>query len=315
MKRSVLMLVLVAAATAVAGLSGSAVAKSAFPETIRLPDGFRPEGIAIRGNTFYVGSIPTGAVVRGNLRTGAVTPFVPGVSDGTKAAIGMKVDRGRLWVAGGPTGKGFVYSTRTGETLATFQLTTTTPTFVNDVIVTRTAAWFTDSRNQVLYRVPVGVGGQPGTQAQVQTIDLTGAIAATWVPGQFNTNGIDATPNGKTLVIVQSVAGKLFTVTPQGVTTEITLTGLDGNVNNGDGILLDGRTLYVVQNTQNKIAVIRLAPKLGSGRIVRYITAPNRFDVPTTIAEHGNRLYAPNARFTTPPTATTRYDVVQVKKK
>ena len=237
---------------------------------------------------------------------------MPGVTDGTKAAIGMKVDRGRLWVAGGPTGKGFVYSARTGDPIATYQLTTTTPTFVNDVIVTHTAAWFTDSRNQFLYRVPVGPGGQPGTQAQVQAIPLTGAIV--WVPGQFNTNGIDATPNGRTLVIVQSVAGKLFTVTPAGVTREITLTGGDGNVASGDGILLDGKTLYVVQNTQNKIAVIRLAPKLGSGRIVRYITDSD-FDVPTTIAEHGNRLYAPNARFTTPPTPTTRYDVVQVKKK
>jgi sugar lactone lactonase YvrE len=315
MKRTALLLVLVAAATVTAGGSETAVAKSAFPETIRLPDGFRPEGIAIQGNTFYVGSIPTGAVVRGNLRTGQVDPFVPGVEGGTKAAIGMKVHRGRLWVAGGPTGKGFVYSARTGDPIATYQLTATTPTFVNDVIVTRTAAWFTDSRNQFLYRVPVGPGGQPGTQAQVQAIPLTGAIAATWVPGQFNTNGIDATPNGETLVIVQSVAGKLFTVTPQGATAEIALSGLDDSVENGDGILLDGKTLYVVQNQLNRIAVIELAPRLGSGRIVRYITAPNRFDVPTTIAEHGNRLYAPNARFTTPPTATTRYDVVQVKKK
>jgi sugar lactone lactonase YvrE len=314
MKRTALMLVLVAAAVVAAGGSGSAVAKSAFPDTIRLPDGFRPEGIAIRGNTFYVGSIPTGAVVEGNLRTGQVEPLVPGVTDGSKAAIGLKVHRGRLWVAGGPTGKGFVYSARTGATLATYQLTTAASTFVNDVIVTRSAAWFTDSRNQFLYRVPVGRGGQPGTQAQVQAIPLTGAIAATWVPGQFNANGIDATRDGKTLVIVQSNAGKLFTVTPTGVTREIPLGGLDDSVETGDGILLDGKTLYVVQNTMNKIAVIRLERRLESGRIVRYLTDSD-FDVPTTVAKHGKRLYLPNARFTTPPTATTRYDVVQVKKK
>ena len=312
MKRIALLLVLVAAATVTAGGSGTAVAKSAFPETIRLPDGFRPEGIAIQGNTFYVGSIPTGAVVRGNLRTGQVGPLVAGVADGSKAALGLKVDRGRLWVAGGPTGKGFVYSARTGQPLATYQLTTATPTFVNDVVVTKTAAWFTDSQNQLLYRVPLGPGGEPGPQAQVQAVPLSGEI--NWVAGQFNTNGIDATPNGKTLVIVQSVAGKVFTVTPQGVTREIRLSGGDGNVSNGDGILLDGKTLYVVQNRLNKIAVIRLAPKLGSGRIVRYITDSD-FDVPTTLAEHGKRLYAPNARFTTPPTPTTRYDVVQVEKR
>jgi sugar lactone lactonase YvrE len=314
MKRTALLLVIVAAATVAVGGSGTAVAKNAFPETVRLPDGFQPEGIAIHGNTFYVGSIPTGAVVRGNLRTGQVGPLVPGVTDGSKAAIGLKVDRGRLWVAGGPTGKGFVYSARTGEPLATYQLTTAASTFVNDVVVTRRAAWFTDSRNQVLYRVPIGPGGRPGTQAQVQAIPLTGAIAATWVAGQFNTNGIDATPNGKTLVIVQSITGKLFTVTPDGVTREITLTGGDGNVARGDGILLDGKTLYVVQNTLNKIAVIKLDPRLSSGRITRYITDSD-FRVPTTVAEHGNRLYLPNARFGTPPTPMTDYDVVQVKKR
>jgi sugar lactone lactonase YvrE len=314
MKRIALVLVLMAAATVATGASGTAVAKNAFPEKIPLPNGFQPEGIAIHGNTFYVGSIPTGAVVRGNLRTGQVgPPLVAGVTDGSKAAIGLKVDRGRLWVAGGPTGKGFVYSARTGEALATYQLTTAASRFVNDVVVTKTAAWFTDSRNQFLYRVPVGPGGQPGTQAQVQAIPLTGAIS--WLaPPAFNTNGIDATPNGKTLVIVQSSAGKLFTVTTQGVTREITLTGLDGNVANGDGILLDGRTLYVVQNQLNKIAVIKLDLRLGSGRITRYITDSD-FRVPTTVAEHGNRLYLPNARFGTPPTPTTDYDVVQVKKK
>ncbi len=307
MKRIVLMLVLVAVAAAAAGGSGTAVAKSAFPETIRLPDGFRPEGIAIGGNTFYVGSIPTGAIYRGSLRTGEGSILVPGVEGGTKAAIGLSLDRGRLWVAGGPTGKGFVYSARTGEELASYQLTSA-QTFVNDVVVTRTAAWFTDSLNQVLYRVPVGAGGQPGTQAQVQTVPLTGQVQFT---SGFNANGIDATPNGKTLVLVQSNAGKLFTVTPQGVGTEIVLSG--GNVVNGDGILLDGRTLYVVQNQLNRIAVIKLDARLRSGRIVGHITDVD-FDVPTTIAEHGNRLYAPNARFTTPPTPTTRYDVVQVKK-
>ena len=126
-------------------------------------------------------------------------------------------------------------------------------------------------------------------------------------------NGIDATRDGKTLVIVQSNAGKLFTVTPPGVTTEIHLG--DGNVLSGDGILLDGKTLYVVQNTQNKIAVIRLRARawLGPDRPLHH---RSDFDVPTTIAEHGKRLYAPNARFRRRRRRRRlRYDVVQVKKK
>ena len=83
-------------------------------------------------------------------------------------------------------------------------------------------------------------------------------------------NGIDATPNGRWLVIVQSNTGKLFRVDPStGATVEIALGGQD--VPNGDGILLDGKTLYVVQNTLNKIAVIRLNPALTTGRVLTHI--------------------------------------------
>jgi sugar lactone lactonase YvrE len=300
-------LVLVLVALAVAGVGGSQAAtdKGGHPDTIRLPDGFQPEGIAIAGNTFYVGSIPTGAVYRGSLRSGAGALLVPGGPG--KAAIGVEVDRGRLFVAGGPTGKAFVYSARSGAELATYQLTTAT-TFINDVVVTRSAAWFTDSFNQVLYRVALGRGGRLGGQSAVQTIPITGDLVYTT---GFNVNGIDATRDGKVLVVVQSNTGKLFRVTRSGVTRELDLGG--GSVPNGDGILLDGRRLYVVQNQLNQIARIAVDRRLRSGRILGLITDPD-FDVPTTIDDHGKRLYAVNARFGTPPTPTTRYDVVQVRK-
>ena len=61
------------------------------------------------------------------------------------------------------------------------------------------------------------------------------------------------------------------------------------------------------------MAVVRLAPNLASGTVTRTITNPN-FDVPTTIARHGVRLYAVNARFTTPPSSSTTYSVVQVRR-
>jgi sugar lactone lactonase YvrE len=298
-------LVLVALAAVALGGAQAAVQK-AYPETIPLPTGFQPEGIAIGGNAFYVGSIPTGAIYRGNLRTGKGAVLVP--AEAGKAAIGLDLDRGRLYVAGGPTGEAYVYDARTGSELARYVLTTGA-TFVNDVVVTRTAAWFTDSVNQVLYRVPLGPAGRPGPSSAVQTIPLTGDIQYTT---GFNANGIDATPNGKMLVLVQSNTGKLFTVTPAGVTRELDLGG--GSVPNGDGILLDGRLLYVVQNRDNKIAKIVLDPRLRSGRIVGYLTDPD-LRVPTTIDDHGRRLYAVNARFGTPPTPTTDYDVVQLRKR
>jgi sugar lactone lactonase YvrE len=276
-----------------------------FPEKIALPDGFGPEGIAIgKQATFYVGSIPTGAIYRGNLRTGEGSILVPGVEG--RAAIGVEFDRGLLFVAGGGTGKGFVYNAETGELLASPQLATepidpmTNPTFVNDVAVARGGAYFTDSRRPFLYRF-----GPDG----VERIPLSGDIV--YDPAVNNANGIEATPNGKTLIIVQSNTGKVFTVDPEsGRTDEIVL---NEPVMRGDGLLLDGRTLYVVQNRDNKVAVVRLEHDLSSGTVTTHLTDLD-FDVPTTIDEFGNRLYAVNARFTTPRTPETDYWVAQFRK-
>jgi sugar lactone lactonase YvrE len=293
---------------AIAAIIATAVtaATTAFPSRIELPDGFQPEGIATTGEQFYVGSIPTGAVYHGSLRTGQGSVLVQ--AQAGRAAIGMKVDRGRLFVAGGGTGMAFVYNTSSGADVTSYQLSTG-GSFVNDVVVTKQAVWLTDSFKPVLYRVPLGPNGRPGAASAVKTVQLTGD----YVHGSgFNVNGIAATANGKTLVIVQSGTGKLFTVTPAGVAKTIALA--DGeSVVNGDGILLDGKTLYVVQNRSNVVAKIALSANLRSGRVVRRISSPG-FDVPTTIAEQGSRLYAVNARFTTSPTPTTDYWVTRVKK-
>ena len=281
--------------------SGVAAAAPSYPSTIALPRAFQPEGIAIRGNTFYVGSIPTGSVYRGDLRTGTGSVFIQRTG---RAAIGVEADnRSRLFVAGGPTGKAFVYNASTGADIASYDLA---PGFINDVVATRTGAYFTNSNRAELYRIPIGTGGRLGST--VQTI----ALKPPYAQGTgFNVNGIDATPNGRWLVIVQSSTGKLFRVNPStGATVEIALGG--ESVPNGDGILLDGKTLYVVQNQLNRIAVIRVNAMLTSGRVVTRITDA-RFAVPTTIDDLGRRLYAVNARFGSPP-ATTDYQVVQVRK-
>jgi hypothetical protein len=97
-----------------------------------------------------------------------------------------------------------------------------------------------------------------------------------------------------------------------GATREIALAENE-SVPNGDGILLDGKTLYVVQNRLNLVAKIALSSNLRSGRVVTRISNP-AFDVPTTIAEHGSRLYAVNARFGTPSPTTATYSVVQIAK-
>jgi sugar lactone lactonase YvrE len=277
----------------------------AFPEVISLPNGFQPEGIASgNGTTFYVGSIPTGAVYRGDLRTGQGEILVP-AQDG-RSAIGLKYDArtGLLFVAGGATGYAYIYDGQTGENVAEIQLTTL-PSFINDVVVTRDAAYFTNSTQPELYRVPLANNGQPVLTSE--TIPLGGDYQFDSSPGAFNANGIAATPNGKTLIIVNSSDGALYNVDPEtGIATRIDL-GVDA-VPNGDGILLQGKTLYVVQNQLNQIAVVELNPDFTEGTIVDTITSSS-FRVPTTIARFGDSLYAVNARFGTPD---TEYEVVRV---
>ena len=284
----------------------AALAKGSFPETIPLPNGFAPEGIAIgKGDTFYVGSIPTGAVYAGSLRTGTGNVLVPGATG--HAATGLEYDHGRLWVSGAGTGKAFVYSAGTGATLNELQLATSAgPTFINDVVVTGRAAYFTDSNRPVIYKVSKKWNESPGA---VTPISLTGDYQH--VPG-FNLNGIEATPSGRTLLTVQTVTGKLFTIDPKtGATKLIDLGG--ATLPNGDGILLHGRTLYVVQNQLNKIAVVKLNHSLTRGVVTREITDSD-FDVPTTIDRFGKWLYAVNARFGTASGPDATYQVVQVRR-
>jgi hypothetical protein len=273
------------------------------PDHINLPNGWQPEGIAIgKGNTFYVGSIPTGRVWRGNLRNGQGSELVPNRG---RQAIGVAVDqRNRLFVAGGPTGDGYVYDARTGADIAQYDFTSAS-SFVNDVVVTKRAAWFTDSVRQFLYKVPIGRNGQLGA---AQSIPLTGDIV---YQAGFNVNGIDATPNGRTLIIVQTNTGKLFKANRQGVTHEIALGGASVP---GDGILLHGKRLYaVVRSPDDGVVVIKVRRNLASGSVLRTITNPD-LDDPTTIDEHGSRLYAVNARFSTPPGPDVPYWVTKLRR-
>src|SRR6185295_7174185 len=112
---------LLVSATALALAAPVALAKGSFPAVIPLPNGFAPEGIATgQGNVFYVGSIPTGAIYRGNLRTGKGAVFIQG-ADG-RAATGLKAAGGRLYVSGAGKGKAFVYSLKTRVLLKEYQL-------------------------------------------------------------------------------------------------------------------------------------------------------------------------------------------------
>jgi sugar lactone lactonase YvrE len=291
-------------AVTVVAQPAAAAQTSPLPSTITLPSGFQPEGIAIGQKPYaYFGSRVDGDIYRADLRTGAGRIFAEG--PGT-TSLGMKIDDGRLFVAGGNGGDARVYDLRSGALLKTYQLRPAADgPFINDVIVTRDAAWFTDSRSATLFKLPLGRHGK--LPAEAVAVPLTGDLVV--VPGATNANGITATPDGRALIIVQSNTGYLFRVTRSGVTTRIDL-GAE-LVTNGDGLWLRGKTLYAVQNRLNVIAKIELNRKGTAGTVVSRTGDP-RFDVPTTIAEYGKRFYLPNARFTTPPTPETTYNAVAV---
>jgi hypothetical protein len=274
-----------------------------LPKVISLPDGFRPEGIATgRGVNFYVGSQVDGAIYRGSLLSGAGAVFIPGTPGDT--VRGLKVDGDRLFAAGGPSGTVKVYDVRTGRLLLREQVGAPGASFVNDVVVTQRAAYYTDSIAQVMYVLPFGPGGRLGT---VRTVPLTGDIV---YGAGFNANGIVASSDGRTLVLVQSNTGLLFRVSARtGVTTRIDAGGFA--FTNGDGLLRRGNTLYVMRNQNNQLMQATLSRDFTRARVVRTITDP-KFDTPTTIAFFGPFIYAVNARLTTPPAPDTSYTVVRV---
>ena len=288
-----------------------------FPDRIALPDGFQPEGITIGpGGIAYFGSLVDGDIYAANLRTGEGSVIIEGDPDdegGGLPAVGLKIDnQRRLFVAGGGTGTGRVLDARTGELLE-FYTFAAEPSFINDVVITRDFAWFTDSLSPKIYGVPLGPGGAPGEPDEVVTLTLSGD----WEQAAgFNANGIEVTPDGKALLVVQSATGFLFRVDPQtGVATQVDLGGT--LLTNADGLLVVGTTLYGVQNQLNQVAVIKLDAAGTSGVLVETLTSPasgenTGFDVPTTVARFGNSLYLPNARFGTLEPLTAEYWVTRI---
>jgi hypothetical protein len=96
----------------------------------------------------------------------------------------------------------------------------------------------------------------------------------------------------------------LFTVDP--TTGDSALIDIGAaSVPTGDGLLLRGNTLLVLQNgnapgVTNQIVVIRLRRHLTAGKVVDTITSP-LFETATTLARSGDILVAVNAQFAGAP--------------
>jgi hypothetical protein len=318
------------------GVWNSAIAQS-FPQTIPLPDGFQTEGITLgNGHTAYVGSLNGGSIYEVDLRTGAYAEFIPGKEPGqgflglpSQIAVGLDFDprSGYLFVAGGIYGDGRIYDTETGDLVGLPLPPLGTPgvSWINDVVVTQDAAYFTDSFLPHIYKVSLTSKGMPsGTWETLELIGEWGQVQGAMI---INANGIVATPNGRTLIVVNYVTGRLFTVDPgTGFATEIDLGAV--SVPAGDGLVLRGKTLYVVQNflpglfEGNQISVFRMSPDYSAATLTRVLTHDDPFIpfVPSTADLFGPWLYVVNARFDAcfptlgcPP--GTKFEIVRVDQK
>jgi len=208
------------------------------PDQIALPIGWQPEGVTTNGKKVFSGSLATGSILKANPRTGE-TRVLPESATG-KPAVGLDFDKRRkvIWVAGGPSGEVRAQDAKTGELLATYTApSVATGRFINDLVVTRKAVYATDSFNQELVVVPLERRNALPASGPAQLLPLTGDIS--FVPGEFNANGIVKTRHG--LVVGQSNAGLLFRV-DKATGEATTIEGV--SVPGADGIEPDHRTLF-----------------------------------------------------------------------
>ena len=81
----------------------------------------------------------------------------------------------------------------------------------------------------------------------------------------------------------------------------------------GDGLELSGKTLYVVRNFANTVAVLTMRAGLTEAELVGEFTAEDfELDIPTTGTLTQGALWVVNARFSTTPTLDTPYWITRL---
>ncbi|AZI44426.1 superoxide dismutase [Deinococcus psychrotolerans] len=216
-----------------------------------------PEGIAYdaaRG-LIFTGSAANGDIYAVNAQSGQTSLFSRGGALGRASALGMKVDtQGRLWVAGGATGAVSVLSPD-GSPVATLMTPPSPNPYLNDLAAAPDGSvYVTDSTRPMLWRV---------RDMKIEPwLDL-GQTPIKYGPG-INLNGIVATPNGRYLLTVQLNTGELWRID----TRSKAVTRVMGGLMHGDGLLLDGRTLYVARNADQVVSKVQLSADYASGQMI-----------------------------------------------
>ena len=289
------------------------VAEQNWPEAIAMPTGMEPEGIELgKGHEFFVGAFSysseflgapehsalAGAIYKGNLRTGEGVILVPPTG---KPVSGLSYDprTDYLYAATifddldqGVT----VYDASSGDAIT--EIPFGAGIAINDCLVTRRAVYCTDSFNPDLYKVVLEKGGRLPSIPEVEVIPMPGFVMG---EAGFAANGLVGDYDGEQLVIVNISTGVLFLVdTASGEASPIAIEGAEPLFPDGDGLYLNGQTLYIMQNFSDKIAVVQLSGDLSRGEFIKNIPGEGEFNplnIATTIIGFGNSIYAINTNF------------------
>jgi Cu-Zn family superoxide dismutase len=250
-----------------------------------------PEGVAAdtRSGVFFVGATGDGTIYRGTLGSPDVTELIPGATG--KSAVGLKIARGRLYVAGGATGEIVVYDLASRRPVATFS--TGAGGFLNDLAITESGDVFvTDSFRPTLWHVtPAQVRSGSGTPEAISV-----APEIVYTAGVFNLNGIVALGD-RSLVVVQSNTGALFRIDLERGGRHIQQIDAEPVVG-GDGMLLDRGRLVVVQGASAQLTFVELDRRAAHGVVVGHLVDPT-LRGPSTVARAGGRYLVVNADFAT----------------
>jgi len=259
--------------------------------------GILPEGLAVEPDgTMYVTSEGTGRLFKGRIGDAEMRPFAAeGIVD-RPSALGVHTDaRHRVFSVGGSIltvhdRRGRLVARRTAEAgpLGAANL--------NDLVITKDAVYVTDWANPVIHKADLRAGRLGPLRPW---IDIRSA--APQFPAQYwLLNGITADRTGRTLLVASNGTEAVWRVNTG--TKAVEEVQLGGNSFGADGMLLRGRHLYAVLNygAPAGVYIAELSSDLRSGRVEYQITG-DRFDLPTTLARHGCRLYVVNSQLDEPP--------------
>jgi sugar lactone lactonase YvrE len=305
--------VLTALATATVLLCSAAVPAAGacrpLPDTyvVARAPGVLPEGIDVRSDgTMYVSSDATGALYRGRVTAPELRPFAAEGTTARGSTRGVHSDRsGRVFSVG--AGRLTVHAPD-GRLLAAVDAPDGPlgPPDLNDLVITPDAVYVTDWANPVVLRAPLD-GGRVGPLEP--WADVRGAFPG--FPDRYwLLNGIVADPAGRTLLVASNGTEAVWRIDT--ATREVSRLDLGDASFGADGMVLHGRDLYAVLNygAPHGVYVARLDARLRSGRVTHRITGES-FDLPTTLARRGCRLYVVNSQNDDPP-GTPPYTVTTV---